>query len=147
MRRVLFRTFCIKAFSRKASRGFSLVEVTIAIAVLTAAVIGITSLTNYSLRLARVARQQLIAANLAQEGMEIVHALRDTNWIATKLADSACATCPCTASWREGLCNSSVRSYEFDYATTRVCQVVNLPLCPVSNAFSDPGTLLNISSA
>src|SRR3989344_8731150 len=103
---------------RTSRRGFSLVEVTIAIAVLTAAVIGITSLTNYSLRLARVARQQLIGANLAQEGMEIVRALRDTNWIATKLADSDCATCPCTASWREGLCNSSVQSYELDYSAT-----------------------------
>src|SRR3989344_5211097 len=124
---------------RTSRRGFSLIEVLVAVAVLTAAVIGITSLTNYSLRLARVARQQLIAANLAQEGMEIVHALRDTNWIATKLADSACATCPCTASWREGFCNSSVRSYEFDYATTVVNQT--------SNAFTAPGTLLNISSA
>lgn len=40
------------------------------------------ALINSSLRLALIAKDELIAANLAQEGIEIVRAIREENWIA-----------------------------------------------------------------
>ncbi len=62
-------------------KGFSLLEVIIAIAVISTGVVGAVALINRTISASLAVRHQLIAANLAQEGAEVVHNIRHTNWI------------------------------------------------------------------
>lgn len=59
--------------------GFTLLETTIAIAILVAAIIGPMALSSQSIRSASVARNNIIASNLAQEGIELVKNIRLNN--------------------------------------------------------------------
>ena len=61
--------------------GFTMIETVVAFAVLTAAILGPLALVTYSLAQAKSARNKLIAVNLAQEGLELVRAIRDNNII------------------------------------------------------------------
>ena len=60
-------------------KGFSLLETTVALAVLITSVIGPLTLASFSLRSASVAKNSLVAAGLAQEGLELVRTMRSTN--------------------------------------------------------------------
>ena len=60
-------------------RGFTLIETLIAISVLMIAVIAPMTLATDSLAAAYYARDQIIASNLAQEGIEVVRSVRDGN--------------------------------------------------------------------
>lgn len=62
-------------------RGFSLLETTIAIAILVSAIIGPMALSSQSIRSASVARNTILASNLAQEGIELVKNIRHNNRI------------------------------------------------------------------
>ena len=58
-----------------------MLETIIAIAVLTTGIAGSVALLSRTIAAGSMVRDQLIAANLAQEGMEVVHNIRHTNWI------------------------------------------------------------------
>lgn len=60
-------------------RGFSLIETLVAITVLIGAIAGPLTLASQGIKAASLFKNQLIASNLAQEGMELVHAKRDSN--------------------------------------------------------------------
>ncbi len=60
-------------------KGFSLLETTVALAVLLTSVVGPLTLASFSLRSASVAKNSLIAAGLAQEGFELVRTARSSN--------------------------------------------------------------------
>lgn len=62
-------------------KGFSLLEVLVAIFVLVIGVVGAMNLINYSLSSVAVGKSRIIAVELAQEGLEIVRNIRDSNWI------------------------------------------------------------------
>jgi hypothetical protein len=62
-------------------KGFSLLETIIAIFILSVGIIGIASLINRTAALGTVVKNQLIASHLAQEGIELMHNLRNTNWV------------------------------------------------------------------
>jgi prepilin-type N-terminal cleavage/methylation domain-containing protein len=62
-----------------ASHGFTLVETLVAITLITIAIVAPMALTVESLKSAYYSRDQIIAANLAQEGLEFVRARRDHN--------------------------------------------------------------------
>lgn len=62
-------------------QGFSLLEVIIAIFVITTGIVGAMNLINYSVSSVAVGKSQIIAASLSQEGLEVVRNIRDTNWI------------------------------------------------------------------
>jgi len=62
-------------------QGFSIVEGMIAVTLISVGLIAVLSLINSSLRLPAIAKDEFLAANLAQEGIEIVRAIRDENWI------------------------------------------------------------------
>jgi len=62
-------------------KAFSVLEVIIAIFVITIGIIGAVNLISYSISSVAVAKSKIIAANLAQEGMELVRNIRDTNWL------------------------------------------------------------------
>lgn len=62
-------------------KGFSLLEIIIAIAVLASGIAGAIALINQTVSTGVFAQKQLIGSHLAQEGMEVVRNIRDTNWI------------------------------------------------------------------
>lgn len=66
--------------SNKSSRGFTLVEALVALVVLTIALGPSLILTTNINSTAVVVKNNLIAANLAQEGIEVIRGIRDTNW-------------------------------------------------------------------
>lgn len=59
--------------------GFTLLETVVAVAVLLAAVVGPVALITHALRNVQEAKNKLIAANLAQEGVELVRVIRENN--------------------------------------------------------------------
>ncbi|OGF71823.1 hypothetical protein A3E35_02440 [Candidatus Giovannonibacteria bacterium RIFCSPHIGHO2_12_FULL_44_22] len=80
-------------------RGFSLLETTVATAILVAAVIGPLTLASSSIRSSSQAKNNLVAASLAQEGMELMRNYRAKNvfegnsWIAGMGSCSSPAGC------------------------------------------------------
>ena len=67
-----------KSYKLKAdTRGFSLIETLMALFVLMVGVIGSFAVVSQAIRTSPTARQELIAAQLAQEGIEISRNVRD----------------------------------------------------------------------
>ncbi|MES2668746.1 MAG: hypothetical protein V4644_03610 [Patescibacteria group bacterium] len=63
------------------SYGFTLVETLVAITVILTALVGPLYAVQQSLSTSRSAREQLIASSLAQEAVEFVRGIRDSNYI------------------------------------------------------------------
>ena len=64
-------------------RGFTLVETLVAITLLAIALIGPFVAVQNAVQASYVARDQLIASQLAQEGVEYVRSVRDNNYLAS----------------------------------------------------------------
>lgn len=62
-------------------RGQTLVEVIIASGIIMTAVASALTLMTSSLRASKTAEAQITAGNLAREGIEVVRAMRDGNWL------------------------------------------------------------------
>lgn len=77
-------------------KGFTLVETLVAIAILLIAVVGPISLIGDALHKLYYAKDQMIAINLAQEGIEVVRQVRDTNMLKAT-AD------PINFAWNDGI--------------------------------------------
>lgn len=60
---------------------FSLIETIIAITVIALVITASATLTQGSLRISRTTMSQLIATHLAEQGLEIVRNVRDSNWL------------------------------------------------------------------
>lgn len=82
-----------KPFSNAQGKGFSLLETTIAIAILVAAVIGPMALSSKSVRSASVARNTILASNLAQEGAELIKNIRLNNRLSGSNWTQGLGTC------------------------------------------------------
>jgi type II secretory pathway pseudopilin PulG len=68
-------------FLRSRKKGFILIESIVASAIIATAIVGILALLSISLRQAQIVKSQFIASMLALEGIEVVRAIRDENWI------------------------------------------------------------------
>jgi len=66
---------------RSKETGFTLLEVVIAIFIITVAVISIITVIFKTYSYINIAKRRLTAAYLAQEGIEIIRNIRDTNWL------------------------------------------------------------------
>ncbi len=66
-------------YSNAHHKGFTLIEAVVSIAILAFAVGGPMALSAQSLRASREARIQLEAIHIAEEGIEIIHNIRDNN--------------------------------------------------------------------
>ncbi|MBI4709463.1 MAG: hypothetical protein HY764_04675 [Candidatus Portnoybacteria bacterium] len=66
---------------RTSQKGFSLLDVIVAIGIITIAFFTILGLFQYVSLSSRYSSDRFIAANLAQEGIEIVRSIRDSNWL------------------------------------------------------------------
>lgn len=62
------------------NRGFTLVETLVALVILTIALGPALILSSNISSTASIIQHNLIAANLSQEGLEVIRALRDANW-------------------------------------------------------------------
>jgi len=64
------------------SKGFSLLETMVAVGVLMVAIMGPLTIAYYGFKATSVAKNNLIAGNLAQEGIELVRNWRGNNYLA-----------------------------------------------------------------
>ncbi len=87
---------------RKKDSGFTLVESMIAVGLIVTGVVGVLTLVSRSIGFNGLAFNRLVAANLAQEGIEVVRNIRDTNWISG-------------LTWDNGLADGD---YQLDYSST-----------------------------
>ncbi len=62
-------------------KGFTLIEVLIALGVFSVAIMAGFALAMSNLRIARENYDRVLAANLAREGIELVRSIRDSNWL------------------------------------------------------------------
>lgn len=60
--------------------GFSILEITVSIFIISMAFIALLSLTNQNIQAQKTSENYLIASQLAQEGLELVRNIRDNNW-------------------------------------------------------------------
>lgn len=66
------------------SKGFTLLETLVAVAVLLAAIVGPVALIGHALSSGSFSKNSVIAHNLAQEGIELFRAIRDNNVLCAK---------------------------------------------------------------
>jgi len=67
--------------NNKKIMGFMIVEVMIAIFIFSLGITGAISLIISGLKVNKLIEKRIVAINLAQEGLEIVRNMRDTNWM------------------------------------------------------------------
>ena len=77
------------------NEGFTLLETIIAIGIMTMALVGILGILSTSISVGKDIRLRHIAVNLAQEGVEVVHNIRNTNWVEQQETP--------TTAWDDGL--------------------------------------------
>jgi len=65
----------------KANKGFTLIEAMVALVLVTLAMGPVFILATSSVNVASRIEHNLIASNLAQEGIEVIRNIRDTNWL------------------------------------------------------------------
>jgi prepilin-type N-terminal cleavage/methylation domain-containing protein len=63
------------------NNGFTLIEVLMAMAIISIGLLGVIALVNQNLNANVVNKNYLVASMLAQEGLELVRNRRDANWI------------------------------------------------------------------
>ena len=91
----------------KQSRGFTLIEAMIAVTIITFAIAGPLFVASRSLVAAEVARDQLTASYLAQEGIEYVRAMRDDEYLIAYQAGGANVS---SAAWSDFLTGTDAAS-------------------------------------
>ena len=64
------------------SNGFTIIETMIAATIISVGLIGILTLCTISMKFGRISLNRVIAANLAQEGIEVIRLMRDNHWLA-----------------------------------------------------------------
>lgn len=94
----------------KKSSGFTLLETMVAIAILLIAVVGPISIIGGSLHNIYFARDQVIAVNLAQEGIEVIRQVRDTNMLKNNNWDKGFELSQCGAGNKECIVDASMDS-------------------------------------
>lgn len=63
---------------RTSQQGFTLLETLIALGIMTVGGLAVFTLLQQALRVSRINKEIIVAANLAREGIEIVHGIRDS---------------------------------------------------------------------
>lgn len=102
-----------KIFTIKKLPAFSLLEIMAVVAIVAIALVGTTQLVVQSLRAQNINRSTIIAYQLAQEGVELVRHIRDTNWLNSE-------------AWDEGM---SAGVYCLDYKSAELRLAVTADNC------------------
>ncbi|MFA6969109.1 MAG: type II secretion system protein [Candidatus Paceibacterota bacterium] len=99
--------FQFSIFNSQKKRGFTLIETMIAITILTLAIAGPIFTASRAIIAAQIARDQLIATYLAQEGIEYVRAMRDDEFLSAYQAGGASVS---SAAWAGFITGSNASS-------------------------------------
>ena len=91
-----------KLINKNLKRGFTLLEIIVTVSLISIGLTSIVALTTHIMIFSSFNSSKLIAAYLAQEGIEIVRNIRENNWLAED-------------NWRNGL---DVGEWEADYHDT-----------------------------
>jgi len=83
-----------KSQTSNSNQSFTLIEIIIAIVVLSIGVFSVIALSGKSYGAISLQKNKLIALNLAKEEMELVRARRDENWLTTTGCDGTEDACP-----------------------------------------------------
>jgi len=70
-----------KEFKIKTNKGFNLLEIIISVGIITVGILAITNLFFVLSKAAIINKNKIIAIYLAEENIEIVRQIRDTNWL------------------------------------------------------------------
>lgn len=105
------------------NKSFTLMEVIISISIISTALVVSVALITFSLSGIRGGRSKIIAAGLAQEGIEIVRNIRDSNWISDKRSPS---------NWKDGL---GAGYWRVQYNQAGLLSFSNTPLRIDTNGF------------
>jgi len=109
--------------ARNQNKGFTLMEVIIAIAIIITALISTIALISFSTTSIRLNKSKIIATGLAQEGLEIVKNIRDNNWLNYRRT---------VANWRIGL---ETGDWRVQYNMGNLLSFQSIPLKLDSNSF------------
>lgn len=95
--------------TKKLNSGFGLLEVVISCGILVTAIAVSITLNKLAVKNSVISLERVQAYNLAQEGIEQIRSVRDTNWIGTGL------------SWNDSFKNLELgSSYRYDAATGKI---------------------------
>jgi len=108
----------IPTFQQSNNRGFTLIECLVAIFLITFGVGGAMSVVNQTTAFTQVASSRLVAAYLAQEGIEIVRNIRDTNFLKIHKGIGG-------IDWNAGLTDCAGGCYNFDYRSQTIPDNLN----------------------
>lgn len=104
-------------------RGFTLIETMVAVSILTLAVAGPLFTANRALVAAAIARDQLTASYLAQEGVEYLRAMRDNEFLIAYYADGSTAS---SVGWNSFI--TSVERYCLNASCTLDSALPSVPM-------------------
>jgi hypothetical protein len=82
-------------FNKNQQRGQSLMETIVAIFVLTTAIAAGLGVGIFAFSAATTSQNEVVGANLAREGIEVVRMMRDSNWLAGDVAGGSYALRTC----------------------------------------------------
>jgi prepilin-type N-terminal cleavage/methylation domain-containing protein len=135
---------------RKNKKGFGLVELVMAMVILSIALVGILNLMTYLIKAAQVNKEQILALNLAREGIEMVRNVRDSNWLngcptwggSCSHWTTAGGTATC-CQWDSGINTAGDHTLAIDFDATNNRYILNY----TPTDFSSAGTTLYLDSA
>ncbi|MFH0852049.1 MAG: hypothetical protein V1845_00360 [bacterium] len=104
--------------------GFSLLDVIFAVGITMVGLVAMLSLLRYVVVAGRLSNEKFMANHLAQEGIEMVRGMRDSNWVAGR-------------TWNYGLAGGT---YLTQYNSASLFAYANLPLKIDSNGFYNYNT-------
>jgi len=103
-------------FGKTTKRGFSLLEVMLVVMILSVALLVFIQVTSQSITHSIESQDSIIAAGLAQEGVELVKNIRDNNWAVKKTAFESLfpSDGDCRIDYDSTTCSSGSPELKFD---------------------------------
>ena len=82
-----------RANRNRINKGFTLLEVLVAVLVLGITIAAPLTLASRSLQAAQRSKNRIVATGLAQEGVELIHAIRSSNFLSGRNWDQGLGSC------------------------------------------------------